>query len=139
MMNEQEQLLELSNSAPAKRRYQPPMLSVFGPVALLTQSAAGSCRDDGNNACTGGVNMSAMASARILKENIARIGTHPLGIGLYLFDYKPEYRERWGHGKQLGVMADEVETLLPEAVSVHPDGYQMVNYAMLAEASRSIH
>ncbi len=79
------------------------------------------------------------ASARITKENILRVGTHPLGIGLYLFDYKQEYRDRWGHGKQCGVMADEVEAVLPEAVSVHPDGYNTVNYAMLAEASRNIH
>ena len=29
------------------------------------------------------------------------------------------------------VMADEVETVMPEAVCVHPDGYEMVYYAML--------
>lgn len=43
------------------------------------------------------------------KENVIRIGTHSLGIGPYLFDYKPEYREQWGLGRQFGVMADEVE------------------------------
>jgi hypothetical protein len=36
-------------------------------------------------------------------------------------------------------MADEVETVLPEAVSVHLYGYKMVDYAMLAKASRNIH
>jgi hypothetical protein len=70
-------------------------------------------------------------SDRITKENIVRIGMHPLGIGLYLFDYKPEYRGLSGQGRQFGVMADEVETVMPEAVSLHADGYKMVNYAML--------
>jgi hypothetical protein len=35
-------------------------------------------------------------------------------------------------------MADEVEQVMPEAVSVHPDGYKMVNYAMLG-ISRVLH
>jgi len=65
------------------------------------------------------------------KENIVRIGTHPVGIGLYLFDYKPEFQAAWGHGRQFGVMADEVEAVMPEAVSAHENGYKQVNYAML--------
>ena len=73
----------------------------------------------------------AMMSDRKLKENIVRIGTHPLGIGLYLFDYKPEYRESSGFGRRFGVMADEVETVLPQAVAMHPDGYKRVDYALL--------
>jgi len=70
-------------------------------------------------------------SDRLIKENIVRIGTHWLGIGLYLFNYKPEYREKCGQGRQLGVMADEVETVMPSAVLNHPDGYLIVNYSML--------
>ncbi len=76
-----------------------------------------------------------------LKENIVRVGTHPLGIGLYLFDYKPEYRELAGFGRQFGVMADEVEVVLPQAVVMHPDGYKMVDYALLGIdiAEHSVH
>jgi hypothetical protein len=70
-------------------------------------------------------------SARSCKENVLRIGTHPLGIGLYLFDYKPEFRDGYGHCRQFGVMADEVEFVMPGAVSVHTGGYRMVDYAML--------
>jgi hypothetical protein len=65
------------------------------------------------------------------KENIERIGDHPLGFGLYLFDYKPEFRETWGKGRQFGVLAHEVEMAVPQAVSTHPDGYKQVNYALL--------
>ena len=73
-------------------------------------------------------------SDRRAKQNIVRIGDHPLGVGLYLFDYKPEFRDAWGHGRQLGVMADEVEQVMPHAVSAHADGYRRVDYAMLGYA-----
>jgi len=75
--------------------------------------------------------MMMVTSDRAIKQGLARIGEHPLGVGLYLFDYKPGFRDLCGHGRQFGVMADEVETVLPEAVSVHPNGYKMVDYAML--------
>ena len=70
-------------------------------------------------------------SDRRTKENIARIGSHPLGMGLYLFDYKPQYREQCGSGRQFGVMADEVEAIVPEAVSMGEDGFKRVDYGML--------
>ena len=62
-------------------------------------------------------------SDRRLKSNIERIGTHPLGIGIYEYDI-------FG-SRQRGVMADEVETVRPEAVITRDDGYKMVNYGML--------
>jgi hypothetical protein len=64
-----------------------------------------------------------MFSDRRLKSNIVRIGTHPLGIGVYEYDIFGE--------RQRGVMADEVETVLPVAVLTRPDGYKMVNYGLL--------
>ena len=109
-------------SKPGKLAYSSPLLTVYGSVSKLTMPKGGTLAD-------GAQTMS--ASDLKTKENIVRIGKHPLGIGLYLFDYKPEYRELCGSGRQFGVMADEVETIMPEAVSVHPDGYKMVNYGML--------
>ena len=70
-------------------------------------------------------------SDRAIKQNIVRIGEHPLGIGLYLFDYKSDYRDVWGHGRQFGVMADEVEKIVPEAVTVGSHGFRTVDYALL--------
>lgn len=63
-------------------------------------------------------------SDRRLKSNIERIGTHPLGIGIYEYDIFGEH--------QIGVMADEVKQVMPEAIINHPSGYMMVNYGMLA-------
>ena len=116
-----------------KLPYSAPALLVFGQVAALTCSGSG-CNQSDSAGCTVGTgsNMGATkASDRNAKENIVRISDHPLGLGLYLFDYKAEYRHQWGQGRQFGVMAQEVEALMPEAVCVHPDGYRMVNYAMI--------
>jgi hypothetical protein len=33
-------------------------------------------------------------------------------------------------------MIDEVEIVMPEAVSMHPDGYKRVDYAMLGISQR---
>jgi hypothetical protein len=72
----------------------------------------------------GGAGIKAAASDRRLKKNIKHIGTHVLGIGLYTWDYL------WG-APFAGVMADEVEQVMPEAIVMHPSGFKMVNYEML--------
>ena len=71
----------------------------------------------------GGLAGTALFSDRRLKSNIKRIGTHPLGIGVYEYNIF-DRRER-------GVMADEVEVVMPEAVVLHSSGYKMVDYGML--------
>lgn len=85
----------------------------------------------GNNATTQGL-FSALGTAamfapkfsdRRLKSNIVQVGTHPLGIGIYEYDIFGK-RER-------GVMADEVATVMPEAIVPHESGYMMVNYGKL--------
>jgi hypothetical protein len=70
-------------------------------------------------------------SDRAIKSDWTRIGEHPLGFGLYLFRYKPEYQAQWGAGRRFGVMADEVEKVRADAVRMHPDGYKIVSYPLL--------
>jgi hypothetical protein len=62
-------------------------------------------------------------SDRRLKSNIMRVGTHKLGIGIYEYDIFGK-RER-------GVMADEVEQVMPEAVGDIGGGFKGVNYEMI--------
>lgn len=66
--------------------------------------------------------MVAMSDIR-LKTNITRIGTHPLGIGIYEYDI-------FGH-REIGVMAQELEKVKPEAVILHSSGFKMVDYGAL--------
>lgn len=120
----------LDVAVPKKRAYQSPYLKSFGSVTTLTASGPNSGPEYFPMSPYSTMRGTAGSDRRI-KTNVVRIGTHPLGIGFYLFDYKPEYRDAWGHGRQFGVMADEVEQVMPEAVSIHPDGYKMVDYAML--------
>jgi hypothetical protein len=131
MKNLEENNIRPVEQKPAKLKYTSPNLKQYGAIHLLTQGSG----NVGNDAGAGMMNA---GSDRTIKENIVKIGQHPLGIGLYLFDYKPEYRSEYGFGRQFGVMADEVKIVMPAAVSLHPNGYQQVNYAMLG-VERSIH
>lgn len=62
-------------------------------------------------------------SDRRLKTDIVPVGELPSGLALY--DYTIFGR------RERGVMADEVEQRLPEAVSLHPSGFKMVDYGRL--------
>ena len=113
-----------ASPAPARKAaYRSPVLQVYGSVSKLTLGTGGSKADAGN--------MSKLTSDRSYKEHVQRIGEHPLGIGIYLFEYRPQYRDRFGHGRRLGVMADEVEAVMPAAVSRDGDGHKVVDYAAL--------
>jgi hypothetical protein len=129
-----EDRIELSPSLEVGKRkpYKSPTLTLFGQVAQLTQM--GTCAEANDNTvptCAINTGMGMGGSDRRLKTDIVRIGEHPLGFGIYLFQYLPEHQESFGHGRRFGVMADEVETVVPQAVAVRPDGYKMVDYALL--------
>lgn len=71
--------------------------------------------------------MAMMFSDRRLKKDIVELGMDKNGLRKYSFRY------RWQHAEPptLGFMADEVEKIYPDAVTVGPLGYKMVNYARL--------
>lgn len=58
-----------------------------------------------------------------LKSKIVKVGEHPLGIGIYEYDI-------FGH-RERGVMAQELQAVMPEAVHEHPLGYLTVDYSMI--------
>jgi hypothetical protein len=64
-----------------------------------------------------------------IKQNVKQVGFLPNGVPWYSFEYKPEYRNTWGHGVMHGTMAQDVEKIIPDAVSVHADGYKLVDYS----------
>lgn len=57
-----------------------------------------------------------------LKKNIQRIGTRSDGLGVYEFEYT------WGGGRQIGLMAQEVLGIYPDAVG-QSGGYFTVDYS----------
>jgi hypothetical protein len=67
------------------------------------------------------------ASDRRLKAGIELVGRDErTGLNLYEFSYKEDPTRRF-----IGVMADEVEAFMPQAVTTRADGYKQVNYSML--------
>lgn len=67
------------------------------------------------------------------KENIKQIGSMANGLGIYEYEYKKEFKDHpsAGHGKFIGVMAHEVEKVIPEAVSIDLDGYKHIDYSLI--------
>jgi hypothetical protein len=86
-----------------------------------------------NNAMTGGLfqlgaaalPMMFAASDVRLKENIKRVGYTDSGLPIYTYNYKGDITP------QMGVMAQDVEKVKPEAVATHASGYKMVRYDLI--------
>lgn len=57
-----------------------------------------------------------------LKTNIVKVGTREDGLNIYEFDYV------WGGPRRVGLMAQEVQNVYPDAVA-EVDGYLTVDYA----------
>lgn len=96
-----------------------PFATILGAGAQLGASWLGSKAVAGALAAGG-------TSDRRLKTDIRPVGVDErTGLTLYEFSYKGSSR------RFVGVMADEVEKLYPEAVFEMPNGYKAVNYAAL--------
>lgn len=110
-----------------RKPYHAPNLVVYGSVRELTLGSGGISVDASTKANT----YLKPKSDPSVKQNVVRIGTHTLGIGLYLFEYKPGFRVDDHHRRHFGVMADEVELVMPEAVSRDENGIRQVDHALL--------
>jgi hypothetical protein len=110
----------------ALQRYQGAVAGNYGGASTGTQPYQKS--NDFLNAAGLGLAAYGLFSDRRLKRDIERVGTHPVGVPLYSFRYLDSDTPR------LGVMADELAHVMPEAVGER-DGYLTVNYAMLERAN----
>ena len=70
-----------------------------------------------------GASLIPLLSDRRAKTDIKRVGTADNGLCIYL------YRYRHGGPFHIGVMADEVEAVAPNAVVLGSDNFKRVNYA----------
>ncbi|QCI69079.1 tail fiber domain-containing protein [Phreatobacter stygius] len=60
-----------------------------------------------------------------LKRNIERVGSSASGLPIYAFEYI------WGGPRYVGVMAQDVMQVKPEAVITTESGYLMVAYDLI--------
>lgn len=66
-----------------------------------------------------------MASDMNLKKNIEKVGEHPSGVGRYVWDWKD------GSGSEVGVLAQELQQVRPDAVKRMPSGHLGVAYGLI--------
>ena len=83
-------------------------------------------------AVSGGDDTPSAPSDIRLKEDIQRIGTNRLGLGVYRYRYKGL------DGVYEGVMAHEVEVMHPGAIRAMPYGFKAVNYEKLGLEMRRV-
>jgi hypothetical protein len=95
------------------------------------QQAAQANMNSGLMGLGGTLGAAAIMSDIRTKENITQVYWLPNGLPVYTYEYKPEYKGEAGHGVHIGVMAQDVEQVMPEAVITRADGIKMVNYGVL--------
>jgi hypothetical protein len=115
-------------------RFDGSALKVTGSVAISSSLAIGNITP---SATVGRIDASndvvAFSTSDIrLKENITPI-LNPIAkieaIGGYTFDWKSEHKDLHGfEGHDVGVIAQEIEVILPEVVTTRDNGYKAVKY-----------
>ena len=101
------------------------LTSIYG--SLSGNSGSNTSTSSGT---TGGSNGTTGSDIR-MKQNIEFIELRPDGLGVYEFEYKPEFKQdpHCGHGRYRGLMAHETEMLYPNAVVTLDSGYKAIKYA----------
>ncbi len=94
----------------------------YGQILNMPAQFLGMQYGAGRGGSTGTPGFGNLFSDRRLKKNIKQISTRPDGLNVYEFDYI------WGGGRQVGLMAQEVQTIYPGAVS-ESGGFLMVDYS----------
>jgi hypothetical protein len=79
----------------------------------------------GGSAAQGASAIMTALSDRRLKADVEKLGERPDGLGVYAFRYL------WSPVRHIGVMAQEVLGVKPEAVVHLPGGYMAVNYGAI--------
>lgn len=97
--------------------YQNQLLNMLKPQNTYANSPYNNLQDPGGMAQT-----NIGFSDKRLKTNIQRIGTRSDGLGVYKFEYI------WGGGDQIGLMAQEVQNVYPEAIG-EANGFLTVDYS----------
>lgn len=97
---------------------------VSGAGQVSESQSSGSSKE-GIGKFIGTIASAAAASDRRLKKNIFRIGKLKSGLNLYQYHYTNNA------GPFIGVMADEVEKLVPEAMGPVIGGFKTVDYSKL--------
>jgi hypothetical protein len=101
--------------------------AVTPPVVALMLSASGKARATGttSGATTTTATVPTAISDIRLKRDVVEVDRLDNGVGLY------RYRYQWSDQTYVGVMAQEVAQVVPDAIMQGGDGYLRVDYGRL--------
>ena len=118
-----------------KSKYLAPRLIAYGSVQDLTQGGGATSIEQvtGNDpiTCSQVARVTCLPSDLRLKDILFATGKHVCGVSTYLYSYKSQHAARCGTGAFVGVMAQDVLSVRPEAVILGEDGFYAVDYALL--------
>jgi len=120
-----------------KRFYVAPKLTSHGAVTDLTQAASMGTQETFVTGCNSMTNSAPNSALCMIfsdvrtKQNIRHVGTYCEGVGLFLYEYKPEFKATGGAGTFLGVMAQDLLRDYADAVVTLDNGYYAVDYLRL--------
>jgi Chaperone of endosialidase len=117
---EQAGLTSLYNQFMQQQAYPFQVAQFLANIGMGTGALSGST--------TTAVQPGSFFSDRRLKEDVERVGHTDDGMPIYKYRYKGEPETH------IGLMADEVEKVKPEAVGLHPTGYKTVDYDRATKA-----
>lgn len=100
------------------------LLANAGQYSKSTERSHGEGKSGLGNALSLGASIIGLSDRRV-KENIVKLYEEPDGLGVYEYNYK------WDKTPRIGVMADEVAKLRPEALGPKLNGYMTVDYGKL--------
>jgi hypothetical protein len=105
-----------------KGAFVTPVVASFAMAGLSIDDVAQAQNTTATTTTISGVAGAPIKSDRRLKTEVARVGTHSAGFGLYRFRYL------WSDEEHVGVIAQEVREVMPQAVLCGEDGFLQVDY-----------
>lgn len=127
-VNQAWNLLDNSMSGYEKRMAMANLLTGWDNQRMQADQANAAAKQQNiNNMVQAGATAAMMFSDKRLKDNIRPVGKLNNGLTVYCFNYKGDNRP------QIGLLAQEVQKIKPEAVAENEDGYLMVRYDLATE------
>ncbi len=112
-------------------------ISAYNIARMQTNAQRDAAKWQAGGAAIGGIasGLGSFFSDIILKSNIVFENKYKNNLPIYTFEY---INKEHGQGRYEGVMAQDVEKTYPQAVSVSPEGYKMVDYSQIGIEFRRV-